>query len=181
MEEIWKTVQGYEDYQISNKGRLRSKIANRKMESDGFFYLKPIPNDGYIAYELYNPNLHKKKRFLAHRLVAIHFVPNPNGYPHVNHKDENRSNNCSDNLEWCTPHYNNSYGTAKLRMKQTISRPIEQYTPDGLFVAMYRNAEVASELLNISDSSIRDALNGKTKYGICKGYVWKYAQDKSKP
>lgn len=53
------------------------------------------------------------KRHAVHRLVASAFVPNKNGYPQVNHKDENPLNNNACNLEWCTLEYNNNYGTRK--------------------------------------------------------------------
>ena len=58
----------------------------------------------------------------VHRIVAETFISNPNGYPQVNHKDENKLNNCVDNLEWCTASYNNSYGTCKERRIKTIKQ-----------------------------------------------------------
>lgn len=54
---------------------------------------------------------HVAKWFTVHRLVALHFIPNPDNLPIINHKDEDKSNNCIGNLEWCTTQYNNSYGT----------------------------------------------------------------------
>jgi hypothetical protein len=60
----------------------------------------------------------RRKNLLVHRLVAKAFIPNPKEYPIVNHKDENKSNNHMDNLEWCTYEYNNNYGTARKRARE---------------------------------------------------------------
>lgn len=177
MEEQWKTIEGYENYQISSLGRVRSKIARRRIEQDGFYYLKPIRSENnYLSYTLYDPNIHKKKRFLAHRLVALSFIPNPKNLPHVNHKDENKENNNVDNLEWCSPLYNNKYGTARLRKIETLSNPVEQYTPDGIYVATYRNPAVAAELLGFSSAEcIHMSCKGRFKYQLAYGFYWKYS------
>lgn len=89
MEEIWKDIQNYEGiYQISNFGNIKSCNGLRKLDN----------SNGYSKLTL---NLNSKKRkFYAHRLVAIHFIPNQNNLPQVNHKDGNKFNNHVDNLEW---------------------------------------------------------------------------------
>lgn len=175
MTEIWKNIEGFEGiYQISNLGRVRSTHARRKL-NDGYFILKPLPQDGYLAYTLYD-NKHKKRRFLAHRLVALAFIPNPNNYPQVNHKDENKSNNCVDNLEWCTSYYNNNYGTAKIRASIAKGIPIEQYTEDGFYLASYCSTKVAARLLGFSAAGIAHACRGNAAYGLAYGYRWKYAK-----
>ena len=61
---------------------------------------------------------------MIHRLVALAFLDNPNNYPQINHKDENKLNNCVDNLEWCDAKYNINYGTRNDRMAKTQSRKI---------------------------------------------------------
>ena len=55
----------------------------------------------------------------AHRLVAMAFIPNPDGYELVNHKDENRQNNAVSNLEWCDRRYNMLYNGASKRAVST--------------------------------------------------------------
>ena len=115
MQEIWKDVVGYEQfYQVSNKGRIRRK-------KDNFVYKPRTFTNGYKSVLLYKDGKWSRtggKSELVHRLVALAFIPNPNNYPQVNHKDENKSNNFVDNLEWCTRKYNNNYGTAKARMME---------------------------------------------------------------
>lgn len=61
-----------------------------------------------------------------HRLVAYMFVPNPNNLPLINHKDEDPSNNCADNLEWCTTQYNNTYNDIHLKRGKTCSETIKR-------------------------------------------------------
>ena len=74
---------------------------------------------GYMSVMLYDSN-HETKRIMVHRLVAKTFIPNPDNLPEVNHKDENKLNNCADNLEWCTNLYNVNYGNAKTKWRMSM-------------------------------------------------------------
>ena len=98
MQEIWKDIPNYEGlYQVSNLGRVKSTpICKHKKPR----ILKNIPRNGYISVILCDGKT--KKNVFVHRLVAECFVPNPENKPIVNHIDGNKSNPCSDNLEWCT-------------------------------------------------------------------------------
>lgn len=112
MTENWKPVIGYEGYyEVSDLGRV--------MNSKTGYILTPYPNEkGYLRVILFKNGKMSHKRI--HRLVADAFIPNPMNYPHINHKDENKTNNCVNNLEWCNPKYNINYGTAVQRIKNTL-------------------------------------------------------------
>lgn len=174
MNEIWKDINGYEGlYQVSNMGNIKSFKKWKRARMPDEYILKPhISNNGYCQVTLYKDKTRHK--FLVHRLVAVAFVDNPNGYPHINHKDENKLNNSSDNLEWCTVAYNNAYGTARLRSMITKSRQVEQYLPSGQFLARYVCMSVASELTGVPKHRIKSCCIGECATG--SGYVWKYAE-----
>ena len=115
MEEEWKDIEGYENkYQVSNLGRVKSLKSN--------IIMKQNLNKKYNRYSIMLWKNGKSKRFWVARLVAKAFVFNPNPYifTQVNHKDENKTNNNSDNLEWCTVAYNNTYGTRLQRQANTL-------------------------------------------------------------
>lgn len=122
--EEWKDIKGYEGiYQVSSYGRVRSldRIVERKGKGDFFIKGRVLTQsddtNGYMKVSLTKHD--QKRTFKVHRLVAIHFLDNPNNLPCVNHKDENKLNNNVDNLEWCTKAYNNSYGTKAKRQSET--------------------------------------------------------------
>lgn len=107
IEEIWKDIEDFSNYQISNLGRVKSKerttnvgIRNVKKAKRKEKILKPLKlTKGYLGIRLYNGI--NAKTFKIHRLVAKAFIPNPEKLPQVNHLDGNKENNSVDNLEWC--------------------------------------------------------------------------------
>ena len=161
MEELWKDVVGYEGlYQVSNLGRVK-RIKTQHI-------LSPA-----ISYGYHRVNLSKKgkcKMFQVHRLVAFAFIPNPENYPCINHKDEVKNNNHVENLEWCTQKYNNSYGTFPSRIAATLSKPIIQKTLDGKFIRNFNSATQAQRETGIWLANIRRCVVGN--YKTAGGYIW---------
>lgn len=129
MEEIWKAITDFEGfYEVSNLGNVRScqRIRKSKAESISVVQGKTLhpkfDKDGYKEVALCKDGKMYFKR--VHRLVASAFIPNPNNYPVINHIDENPSNNCVSNLEWCSISYNNKYSVHK-RSQKVICNGVE--------------------------------------------------------
>lgn len=127
-QEIWKDISGYEGlYQVSNLGNVKrlERICNDGRIVKEKTMKTTIANNNYkmVIFEINSV----RKGFLVHRLVAQAFIPNPDNLPQINHKDENKLNNCVDNLEWCSAKYNNNYGSKPHKMSmihkgKTISK-----------------------------------------------------------
>lgn len=180
MEEIWKPIPGYEAlYEASNFGRVRSLFRYKKI-------LKPSPiTNGYLTVELWKNK--QRKRIGIHRLVAMCFCENPDNKPFVNHIDEIKTNNCADNLEWVTHVENCRYGTAIKRRTQHLnyskrrinnarqieacSKPIAQYTKDGVFVRNWKSASECARENGWQISNIRRCC--KNEYATAYGFVFK--------
>ena len=181
--EQWVDIPNYEGlYKISNFGNVLSlgnggpnKYKGKKT------LLKPRKN----IYGYYYVGLSKngvKKSYTIHKLVAKVFIPNPNCLPCVNHRDENRLNNNVDNLEWCTYKYNTNYGTCiqrrseKTRNDPKRSKPVIQYTLDGVFVKEWPSLMEIERQLGWHRAGITTCINGKTKQAY--GYVWSFKKIK---
>lgn len=118
---IWKDIPSYEGlYQVSNDGKVRSldRIDTLGRKRKGRILKQAFDKKKYKYVSLCKDN--KSKALKVHRLVAMTFIPNPNNYPIINHKDENPSNNHVSNLEWCTYKYNSNYGTRNERLSKAM-------------------------------------------------------------
>lgn len=166
MKEIWKDIEEYNGlYQVSNFGRIK----NKKKEKILKLFLD---THGYVQVRLYKVS--KNKSHKVHRLVAKAFLPNPNNLPCINHKDENRTNNKIDNLEWCTYKYNNNYGNRIEKYIEKRSKKTLQYDLKGNFIKEWESVKHITKELKISKSGISSCAKGKFKQ--FKGYIWKYKE-----
>lgn len=186
MGETWLPIVGYEGlYEVSDRGNIRSLFRYKKQ-------LKPSEgNNGYLSVELFKNK--QGKRFSIHRLVAMAFIPNPENFPQINHKDENKHNNCADNLEWCSAQYNMNFGVggktrhlkidyskpvyAENARKNAIkqSRPVEQFEKNGEFIQSFSSGKAASIATGINHSHIMECCSEKLK--TAGGFVWKYRKE----
>ena len=180
MQEIWKTVQGFENYEVSNLGNVRSWIDNTPKRRTLPKLLKLSPDkNGYVSVSLYLNSFIRAKRILIHRLVAITFIPNPNNLPQVNHKDENKSNNRTDNLEWCTSKYNLSYSSihkkgleTKNKNKTSNSEKPILGIKNGIIIYRFKSIAEAARESECSRWGIRRCLLKQIKQ--TKGIEWQY-------
>lgn len=177
MTEIWKDIEGYEgSYQVSNLGRVRTldRIVTDKLgRARTFkgcvkrFYKKP---NGYYSVNL-SKDGEDESRYV-HRLVAETFIPNPYNLPQVNHKDEDKTNNRAENLEWCTSIYNVTYNNVAYRKAEPLRKKVRQSLPDGTWIATYASAMEAARQTGLAQSHISDVCRGEKEFAY--GYRWEY-------
>ena len=105
-------------YIITSDGRVISIFTGNEMRQGNHC-------DGY-KYVCIRDKYHRQHNLKVHRLVAIAFIPNPNNYPIINHKDQNPANNNVDNLEWCTYSYNTTYGDAVERRTKSYRETLRR-------------------------------------------------------
>lgn len=172
---IWKDIPNFEGlYRVSNGGDIFNVITNKKLKTT-------IKKTGYV-YVILTKEKHKYHK-RVHRLVAEAFIPNPDNLPQVNHKDEEKTNNKVDNLEWCTAKYNMNHGTRNKRISKF--RQTHQFggnNPNAVKVLNKTTGEIfesvrdAAKKYNCHPSSISSAcspLNRHHNYSI-KGCKWEW-------
>lgn len=192
MTEIWKDIEGYEGrYKVSTKGRVKSLARKIPRTRKGNTYLsdvperilKPFDNNGYRQVRLSDGT--KTKDYKAHRLVAKAFLPNEKNLPQINHKDENKSNNDVNNLEWCDRNYNLNYGTRKeriynnpnyienmKRLAESKSKAVRGTHVETGEVIEFESAFKAYKAGGFSNTCISRVCEGERK--THKGYTWEY-------
>ena len=179
--EIWKDISGYEGlYQVSNMGNVKS-LERTVWNNRGYY--KTIQerilkgrkvSNGYLQVQLCQDG--KAKNYLVHRLVASAFLENPMGYTEVNHIDEDKTNNCAKNLEYCSRSYNMTYnGRAKKvgkKVAEKLSKPVIAIDKRTGLIIEFVSVHEASRQTGIDQGNICACLKGR--YKSCGGFYWMY-------
>lgn len=175
MEEIWKDVEGYEGfYQVSNMGRVRSierRLNDGRIYGGRILEQKQVRN-GYMQVHVSKDN--KGKYLSVHRLVARAFVPGFVEGADVNHKDEDKTNNRVDNLEWCSHSYNSQYGHRNDTMVEQRSLEVVMMSEDGSTIREFPSLREAARASGVSAAHICQVCKGERKKA--GGYRWKYKE-----
>ncbi len=166
-QEIFKEIEwSCGKYSVSNKGRVRNNKSGKILK-------QCLYENGYLGVNMnMNGKIFKKR---VHRLVAEMFIRKPNENEQVNHKDEIKTNNSADNLEWVTSKENINYGTRTARISKALSVKIDQLTIGGEYSRNFDSAISADRSLggNGNGSNIIKVCKGNRK--SYKGYKWKYS------
>jgi hypothetical protein len=188
--EQWADINGYDGmYQISDMGRVKSYVRKgpriKNAKSNGKILKQHLTsNKKYLFVCL----LHKenKEQILVHRLVGIHFIPNPENKPEVNHKKGIKTDNRATELEWNTVSENRLHAYRiglidKSKIRSMLgnfgalhhnSKKVNQFSINGEFIKMYNGTREAMRETGINQSNISKACNGA--YPHTGGFKWKY-------
>jgi len=169
--EIWKDVPGWVGIlQVSNLGRIK-KLNYRNSRNAKILDLKP-DNSGYIKYR------YKKECTLkVHRLVALAFIPNPDNLPQINHKNEIKTDNRVENLEWCTAQYNILYNGLSKRIGEKLkngpcAKPIVMMDKNNNVIKIWPSTTEIERTMGFDRSNINKVCRNERKYA--NGYKWKF-------
>lgn len=174
--ECWRTAPGFENYQVSMNGEVRSVNFNK---TGKFRQIKPSLNSyGYLQLQLCKNG--KKINWRINRLVALAFIVNddPENKTQVNHINEDKTDNRAENLEWCTPQYNVTYGTIRERISKAQlndpnkSKRVAQYTKDGKLVKIWSSLKQITREMGWNAANISKVCYGKRP--SMYGFLWRY-------
>lgn len=158
---MWVQSISYPGYEVREDGKIRNINTKREIATH-------LDKYGYQAVAIYRNGKQRKPK--VHRLIAEVFVPNPNGYSQINHKDEDKTNNRAENLEWCTPAYNSQYGTRTERSAANHRRRVVACKDDERIE--FESIKEAALWLGCTTSSVGRALESQSAH--CKGYSFSY-------
>ena len=161
----WREVKEYSNYEVNQFGEIRHKTRKK--------ILKPRSNNGgyqYVNFKINGKNIN----FAVHRIVANAFIPNPNGYTEINHKDYDRTNNCVDNLEWVNSSQNKQHAYLKDENKNSRGKAVVQRSKDGVYIKTFETISKAAKEMNCSVSAISNCCLGRTK--TSQGFLWSFVE-----
>lgn len=163
--EEWRDIPGYEGlYEVSCCGQIRN--------AKTLMVLKPVPyRGGYLQVSLYGKG--KMKKMKVHRAVGMAFLDNHENKPQINHRDENKTNNCVFNLEWVTAYENVHYGSCIERGKLMQGRRIIQKTLDGKIVFIWPYSTALRNAGFLRCEVWKCCTGRKATY---KGFIWEYEE-----
>lgn len=192
MKEEWRNIEGWEYYEISNFGRIRSKdriVRKKHPYVKKGKILKPTKDKhGYFTFKLQGNGRFKDAKI--HRLVATAFIPNPQKKPFINHIDNNPSNNRVDNLEWVTPKENSEHMAKQGRNKRTKEWLRKLHETQEIFKKSVKATNIKTgetlafsgvnetKNLGFQPSCVSNCCKGKRNKH--KGYTWEFATEGEK-
>lgn len=171
MDELWRDIPSFEGYyEASTLGRVRSVDRYVNYKNSGLALRKgkilspKTSNKGYLETTLMKEGKYYYRRI--HQLIALTFLPNPNGYKSINHINEIKTDNRVSNLEWCTDRYNKEVYT---QSRTTVF----QYTLQGKLVKIWHSITRAAESIGMDKTGIQHCCDGR-KLKTFGGYIWSY-------
>jgi hypothetical protein len=188
MDEIFKDIEGFNNYEVSNKGTVRRKPREYKspqyngIKSDYYYFKQRKDKDGYLDVGIRDNN-GKRKYIRVHRLVAITFLPNHNNFPVVNHKNGIKDDNRASNLEWCTISYNTKHAFEKLGrkghnggMNKKVLK-LDRHTLE--VVGEYESLKEASLSIGVNQINITKCIEREKRDvdATCGGFKWKLVDE----
>ena len=177
-------IKGFPEYYVTDMGDIYSRIYH-PIQNPGTRFRKVKPcsgsHGGYLRVTLCKDGKHYTRR--VHRLVAEHFIPNPDNKPQVNHKNGIRTDNRVENLEFCTGSENVLHAYRVLHRKPSMSMlgkfgklhhlsKVIQQMQDGKVIAEFYGSGEASRATGIGARNIRSVCEGKREFA--GGYKWRY-------
>ena len=166
----WKMCSVNPKYEVSSDGRVRNKKRGNILKNR-------LTKFGYLEVYLSDPALKKGGRYWrVHRLVAMAFISNPEGKPHIDHIDGNRVNNCVSNLRWCTNDENHAFPLAiqRKRYGHKNMKAVAQYTKDSRLVAKYNSIKEAYRETGICPVTIRKCAHHEYGHKTAGNYYWEF-------
>lgn len=172
MNVMWMKIRDFSNYEVSNTGMVRNI-------KSGLVLKHKHAGAGYSQVSLGAKNY----RYI-HRLVAQHFISNPDNLPYVNHLDGNKSNNSISNLQWCTAKQNSRHAYEVGLLNNTAcvnpvsghkhhrSKPVVMSSDTNHIQITYENIRKASKETGIDYSTIHGAIHGKFKQA--GGWNWNF-------